>query len=981
MASDPEYNDLKFVEYLGNVGIVEKEKAFRDFLDKHNELSGGKPVSPRVFQGLVDQHFEPVNEARTYITQELNTTWGLYAILTEEQDQQTKEGLKSMGDSGVKARQKYDDLFKRLTNIIIETAPRVNWKKGKKHQQETAKWIDKKHFHFNGLVNDGNNSLMRNELETVRAALAQAQIELPVVPEALIKAKKAMLKTGGAKRPLSDDGGDVSGPAAKKSKQQTSSDPWWGPNKSKLNCSDAFFEIVRQSKAYLANPTDQPGTKEYRLQMTRFLRMALNDIGLRHKLNQLLLMKEFRFRNPGEQVGDSTTLVIPGSTEKDFRLGKAGWHAFNDFKKVMGGGFSPQDLSYKDLEPPPAIAQGLVALAHSQEERSEASLRGGGSSSKVADNYIDKFPFNEDPEDAIKHIDIREGMEHRFRDPTELWKELLEDAKLPKNTWMQRIHENRPPMIEPARIGATTSSRFKDIIKKIALPSEWETVTGETDMGHLDGWAETFDKIVEDARGKVYDFLYLNDTKIDIDAPSLLQVGGKNKPKTRYAKKFTDKNFAKPIGYAFRARTYQVLRYYIAWRYFLMRNGTLSELLEQEKILYQVWDEHEDLYMNWENNKWFELSDPFEIRSLENRYQSRELLRLYWKREIEKIDEALENLKHNASYYDDPVKNEGEGKVIPAAEPVPYVQPPGVAEILAYLQSPTLKARDSKKSKKSKAPTKKASIHEVLDLTGTGTGGKAMDVDEDEDDENMDEGTGDINATSGNASDGMDVDSESDVDPGGSVNVDSSADAATSKTKDTSGALEYLRKTRDIYEKELNETVSKNNRLDPLDIGNRATIHSNNINIMAKNQVIWSLDTEIANLNRAIDPFAEESHGKGAKHKWELPPEDYYYKYTKRIPKQPDVPLGITSLSRGPLPGEHPQPGHPRVFVGACAGFGTDPGYDGDEPELEGGALFGPRPGNTKVNPDGNSGGAATTGKPAGGWNADTEKTARATPW
>ncbi|KAI1739427.1 hypothetical protein F4680DRAFT_146851 [Xylaria scruposa] len=989
MASDPsstENNDLKFVEYLGTVGIAEKEEALREFLDKHNELSNGEPVSPRAFQGLVDQHFDPVNEARTYITQELDTTWGLHAIIIEENDQEATE-LKSMENSGVTARRKYDDLLKRLIDIIIEAAPRVNWNKSKKHQQETAKWIEEKHFHFDGLVNDGNNSLMRKELEAVRAAFAQAKIELPVMSETLVKAKKAMPNAGGVKRPPSDDAGGSSGPAAKKPKQQT---PWWGPHKSKLNGSDAFFEVIRQFKAYVANPKDEPGTREYRLQMTRFLRRALDEVDLRDKLNQLLLMKEFKFRSPGHRAGDSTILIQPCAAERVYRLGQPGWYAFNDFKKIMGGGFSPQELLHRDLEPSAAIVQGMVALAESQQRQqqmSEVSIRGGGSSSKVADNYIHDYPFSDSPAYVTKRIEIREGMAHPFRDPFDLWKELLEDAKLPKGTFMQRVHESRPPMFDPDRVGKNAFSTLKDKIAKVPRPSEWKRVTNETDIGYLDEWAKSCEKIVGDVQGVVYNFIYENYDKIESDAPGLLQPGGKDKPSVRYAKTLTDRDFVKPILYAFRARAYQVLRYYLAWRYYLIGTTELPELLEQEKVLYRVWDEHEDLYMNWENNKWFELSNPLEIRSLENRYSGREILRMKWKREVQMIDEALENLKQDPKFYNDPAKNEAEGKVIPAADPEPYVPELGVDDFLAFLE-PASKEKSSNKGKK---PSKKASKPEIIDLTETDD---AMNVDEDEEtgdnndtsnnntsSNNTSNNNTSNNNTSGNANDSMDIDNDPWTNPGGLVNVDKSAGATTSKPKDTSGALEYLRRTRDAYEKELNDIRTKNDRLDPLDPGNRAIIHSNNINIMAKNQMIWSLDTEIHNLNRAIDPLAEKSYGLGAEHKWSLPPEDYYYKYTKRIPKQPAVPLGITSLSRGPLPGEHPLPGHPRVFVGACAEFGKDPGHEGnDEPEI-GGALFGPPPpGGSGGNSGGNSGKAATTGKPTNGGKAEAGKSGATQP-
>jgi hypothetical protein len=147
-------------------------------------------------------------------------------------------------------------------------------------------------------------------------------------------------------------------------------------------------------------------------------------------------------------------------------------------------------------------------------------------------------------------------------------------------------------------------------------------------------------------------------------------------------------------------------------------------------------------------------------------------------------------------------------------------------------------------------------------------------------------------------------------------------------------ALEFLQKTRHVYEKKLNEELRKNGALDAEDPGNATTIHRNNIHIMSLQQTLWSFDTEIHNMQRSVDPLAAESYGRGAEHRWELPDDESYWRYTRKIPKKQPLPLGITSLNLGPLPGEHATPSYTRVLVGAGPNFGAAP-LPGQEPALQ----------------------------------------------
>ncbi|KAI0200379.1 hypothetical protein F4808DRAFT_470529 [Astrocystis sublimbata] len=1027
MASDPqtpEKNDLKFVEYLGNVGIVETENLLNDFLERHSELSDGKPVSPRVFRELFDDHFEPVYVSRSFITEELSTAWGLYAAIDEEQDvEETKEELQSISDSGANARRKYNGLFKRLLDIIAEAAPHVNWRsnKTKPPRQDLAEWIDSKHAHFTNLINDPNNNLMKKELEIVQAALEQAKVELPVTKDEGAMAYMATARSAAKRQQLDDGDGAGDGPPTKKVKQEYPAGTWWGAHKEKLSCSDAFFGIIDEYKAYLANPGgDLPGSQAYKLKVADFLKRALGDVGMRDKANAILLRHKFRFRESG--YDHATTFVTPGAPEAKIRLssGKPKFYALNDFKKILGGGFSPEELSPEDLVPPTALAHRMVALAHSQ-ERSGVALRGGasGSGSVLADkyNYATTYPFDIDPERTVHACMVRENMPLRFREPEELWKQLIDDARFPILTLEQSIEEDRPPMQNSDYVEGKSIDRLREKLSKIIVPSEWDTLLREDDQGHIDASAETWDVIVDDAMGKVYDFVWENED-INADAPALLQDGGKDKPKTRYDRKMKDRHFSKILAYVFRARVYHCLLYCLKWRQYLLGNIKLSPLIECEKMLYQIWDWHEELYMNWENNKWFEISDPNARRTLESRYEARDILRQGWMKHMDACDDALKNLARNELYYDGPLALTGSatavitntrakkqpgvlisntrgvgGKPIEPFNEVDEINSK-TREVWAaidkeieendakeaaekaeqirlgtYVSPPRMKTPEpwvptwpgQQRRRLESPPLASPRTLQSLGYTKYHEPGRVPednpppfrdsdldDTDDDNDDEDDDDDDAGIDPW---------------TNPTGTVTGPQGGKTQKAVVKDTSAALEYLQKVREAYSKNLDDTIEKNHRLDPLDPGNRGPIHANNIDIMAKNQIIWSLDTELHNLSRDIDPLNDGNHGRGATQKWPMPDPDDFLKNTTPIPPQPKVPLGINSLSRGPLLGEHTLPGHPRVFVGAAATFGVDPSPQDkdDTPPLP--SYFGPS-GSGRAGAGGESGGAAPTGPP-----------------
>lgn len=153
--------------------------------------------------------------------------------------------------------------------------------------------------------------------------------------------------------------------------------------------------------------------------------------------------------------------------------------------------------------------------------------------------------------------------------------------------------------------------------------------------------------------------------------------------------------------------------------------------------------------------------------------------------------------------------------------------------------------------------------------------------------------------------------------------------SGTSGTSGTSGGttsginaplLEILRNMYTAYNNDLGETLRRNGELDSADPGDRATIQLNNSDIMAKNQVLWSLHAEIQNL---LDSNLGKM-GQGVSMKYELPPTHEAFKNVKRVEGTKDLPTDIRSLG-GNMPGEYMSPGITKVIVGALDGYGRDP--------------------------------------------------------
>ncbi|XXG94406.1 hypothetical protein Hte_000662 [Hypoxylon texense] len=135
--------------------------------------------------------------------------------------------------------------------------------------------------------------------------------------------------------------------------------------------------------------------------------------------------------------------------------------------------------------------------------------------------------------------------------------------------------------------------------------------------------------------------------------------------------------------------------------------------------------------------------------------------------------------------------------------------------------------------------------------------------------------------------------------------------------------LEWVSKTRALYADTMAKVQTENERLDDGDPKDRAAIQINNVDIMAKNQMLWALDMESEYL-KSKNPLADEQLGQGAGMKWTLPTVRTMYQNTKRIEGRRALPTDATSYYPSQLPGERPRPRLSKIIVGGPKNMGRD---------------------------------------------------------
>ncbi|KAJ3572771.1 hypothetical protein NPX13_g4939 [Xylaria arbuscula] len=896
MAADQGKKELALTQLLGSTSFDERQANWDKFQAQHTELSNeDSKISPRNFKLLFDEHLLQILKVRAFLVEQLNNIWSSYGALDLSENTKREE-LKVRGEAAVKARNQYDGLLKNIIIVAAGCAERVNWEKHSKnnYQAELLGWVIQRQARLTGFISDPSNERIRTDLEAVHSCLTPLFKALSSKSEiqtekrgnsTIIKIKTKKLgvtaqptntptppftlkiEEGGEKHPLGDVGesGDAAG-SSKKPKLTIPVGQWWGPNNSRLSCTDEFFDVVREFRAYVANPTEEVGTMASLAKMGDFVKGGLQQCGMRDRFEDLLMRKQWNFRDRTLKHPTAPTMIQPGVAERYFRLGENGNVGVNHFKKILGGGLTDYELEEKNHRPP---VQGLLSLAHAATIDDRVGLRGGWDWNGQA---------NEPGTPAYELLTaIREAIPLRWRDPSILWQQLVEDATFPEVNITARAKEERPLMTDPSWVGQPTPlSHFRNMMSTIVDADEWAKFQGEIDYSDAEEMLHRYWNLILTAKRNIDDFVHAND-ELNWEEPKLNEPGGKDKPKRRYGN-IRDKEFAKPIGDAFRYRMYQLFRLELTWQSYLAGSEPLLQLLHEEKALLEAWDAHEMLYMEWENCRWFTLSNPMAIAQLENRYSQREILRKKWADERKAIDATLNLLSIDEDHF---VR---------------------AGEALLTKKEKAMKATEAAKAK---FPDD-SGIATLLDSgvldKGEGdknTHGEAMAVDQ---------------ATLLQDIDNFlrpDQPKSTDVNMGG---VDNYQDPP-----DLDAAQKYFEKLIDIYQKELEQSIHKNQKLDKDDIGNTSRINLNNVDIMAKEQMIWALRSELDNLQRSLDPMADKNIGRGVSQKWPAAPD--FTKNITPLPRKRDLPLGVTSLGLGPMPGEHPAPDHPSVLLGCPPGF------------------------------------------------------------
>ncbi|KAI8635270.1 hypothetical protein F5Y19DRAFT_5671 [Xylariaceae sp. FL1651] len=896
-----------FFTYLGSVAFQEKEKSFNEYVAGHSELvNEGATVSPKVFQKLFEEHYEPINQTRSYIVQQLAEIWVKYAAIGKgntadtppQQQEEKKQGLKNTSDTGWNASYKFDGLLKRVTAVLVSCSTRVNWHKHHKnnYQGKLLKWLQEKDQLILGSLSDQTTVMIKDDVEAIRNGVALAM-------QAIVNPMPDKENGQAGKRPTDDEGG---GPPSKKPKQHIDAGVWWGSKKEKLISSDQFNNIVRQYKEYLMANPDGAGSDAHRDQMIEFLRRGLESLNLQQYEAKLLLKSEWNFRDKNLSHVATPTFINPEREEFEWRLGKETCRGFNYFKQSMGGGLSAADESKQSNESGSIVSMGHASKALVIGGRVLGGrLLGGASPSKVSQN-VSKTRQN---------ARIATGL--RWRDPSVLWEQFRSDSIYDPSFYL-KAEQLRPAMMDPDRIGTAPMQVHMATMVVIPDGQEWMKILKENDKTTLQNISQKYLEQINIERDQANKFMHNNPGKFFPNEPKLNETGGRQRRRYRYDS-MRDSDFARPIGMAFRARMYQIFRLLICWKLYLRGVYTLEQLLSEEKLNLEIWDQHEELYMEWENNRWFELSNEQELRELDNRYDTREWLRAKWVIERQDIDRTLTFLDANPGYFNSPiaaVQAPGGGLAVPSGGPSgPSGSPSGGALNPGGSSGPggAVPNSPSGNSRLSVPPGPPSYSSRPPSYSPPPTYLAAPPA-TDKQVEMVDVGT--------------------DPEPEDENQIDKASD-------DEGRALTFLRKAREAYDERLGKAIEDNNALDDEDPGNHALIHRNNLDIMAKQQVIWALDSEIHNLQRSLDPLAKGNYGTGADKRWDLPKDEFYWRYTRRIPKPKQLPLGITSLGLGPMPGEHPAPDIPRILVGALEEFGKPAPKSTQEPNPAGSDLFG----------------------------------------
>ncbi|KAI1265846.1 hypothetical protein F5Y18DRAFT_426359 [Xylariaceae sp. FL1019] len=1099
--------------------IPDDEQAFDLFLERHSELSSDDAtVSPRVFRKLVDNYYIPTFDTRKNLVRQLNEKWGVYEKTdTSEADQINRDQLYTSNHELVETRAACDNLLKRIMEVVHKARFRVDWGKhtNKKTVSDNMEWLKEKDAYLSAAIGDNTSNSIKRDVVSVQ--------------KSMVKAMQAVVESG-LQTPRETPAPQRDSPTRQNERPATANDgdiiagTWWGENRSRLISSQGFGQVIQESKAYVKSNEQLVGTIEYNRTINRYLRRAFDQLNMHGRHHDVLQRPGWVFRDEPLSHNQTPTFVNPSRSEYDWRRGDQILNdgrigtphvGFNDIKTRLGGGLSARERQEMDL-PSGAVYMGIpMKPLNASDTAGSTRLRGGMENAGSAQPSASQA--------ARRAARVELGARIPWRDPDVLYAQLLEDSILPTGTFRQRVAERRPPMQDPRRLGPGPRRIYQEAIGSVIDEAEWRRLQDfeeHHEIRELEALYATYGDDLRADLTRANDFIHNNPEHFFPDRPRLDEVDGRTARKLRYDGT-RDRGFADPVAWLFRARERAVFRLSIAWRLYLDGHSELVDLLKDESAHLATCISHEEMYMEWENNRFFELSNAEEIRHLESRYKARrDVLCATWQRQVTEIENWLQEQgvarpRHRRegggrpltppSDNDDSPKpprrpkppkpltsedNRESSKRTPRKEKsggkekkkktrekdvqTKDVQTKGkdVQSKDAQTKDRSLRTHSLQKQSTEKPEAELSKRQETSDLAsldsfvkmlfqdaemtnafdadgaltdtnqfkkllrraaqkeGSATGhfaavllrvlqNKSSDAativgnvltslnqsseeslavvgkliaflhlaavqrshtGQEESDRNaateqyMRQNGGTSKSrkgkereslfwevTQGQAGSGgaprlsdparpapteledlhKKIDfllmhsmqnqpepstkkSKSDLEEGSDEEMEDIDSVQHEQVEDEPRSLEYLRTMREAYDKALNAVINENNELDVEDPGNQAKLERNNIDIMAKNQVLWSLDTEITNLQRSLDPLAENVVGLGADRRWELPTKEAFSKYTTAIPKQSVLPLGVTSLGPGPIPGQKPIPGSPRILVGAPPKFGQD---------------------------------------------------------
>ncbi|KAI1074970.1 hypothetical protein F5B20DRAFT_420624 [Whalleya microplaca] len=702
---------------------------------------------------------------------------------------------------------------------------------------------------------------------------------------------------------------------------------WYGKNREKLLVNNRFLNVVDEADSYFQAETD--GKKiDYAARTAAartYLIRALETVGLADRIGRL---------DPIEGV--TARFLSPTVTADDQYANFNDHHGLNHYKTELGGGLDQgEEWAQQDLEERILRGEQEDQPRQSQPRQSQPSRRRG--------LFGGAEPRQKPPAD-LKDLLRRIGVNGTYTPYNDLQR-LQKDAEL---GYREITNWNNEPIYPVMVPGKDLTENPRIAIRKLirtatrALDLQFDTVRATNNVNDLKRMAEVLANRIDLLRGKAHLFLT---TYIDNDIPIKLQT---SEEKKRWKCKV--RNIREIIPTVFALRLVHAMRLEALWKLYRAEAISTITLLRAEETRLQAWKIHERIWNEYDGCRYFQLKAEHMMSHVRQRVDRRRILIATWDQDIARINDAIETMEKNPDAFptlsallanqtasgEQPSGEQPSGAPPPPTSQQPPgrqpsgkqpsgVQPSGKQPSGAQPsgeqpsgEQPSGKQPSGKQPSGEQSPWKQPSgeqpsgslpgtLKELTSSNFTSAGGNAPPPSSFNLLKNL--------LQSKNREDSSEQPEQQTED--NSTVPDRQNAANRANTIDIASLIH----ARNDYENEIARVKQMNADLDEYDPGDHQHIELNNIDIMAKNQVVAILDKEIA-AAQAADPFAHDVLGAGVHVRYTAPPVDTYYRDTTRIPPPRRLPLGINSLAGGPLPGEHPVPGLTRVLVGTPAVFG-----------------------------------------------------------